>query len=294
MQSRMKPAFVLTNFNNSSYTVQAVESIVSHSRQNTHIVIVDNNSDKKNTRVLKELHRSYDSLDIIYNTKNLGYFQGLNAGIRFVKTNCPEYGCIAVGNNDLVFSCEFFDAFPKVEHLFKRYPVISPDIVTLDGFHQNPHVIHRVSRFREFIYDLYYTNYYLACLIKMTAHLTKSFTDRKDERQYAVGQEIQQGYGACYILGPLFFRHFRELWTPSLLMYEELFLSKQLESRGFKVYYEPSISVKHHWHASVETIADKKRWLLARDSHCMYRRYCREGMDALADAGREIDGLFTC
>ncbi|RJQ78882.1 MAG: glycosyltransferase family 2 protein, partial [Desulfobacteraceae bacterium] len=125
----------------------------------------------------------------------------------------------------------------------------------------------------EIMYNLYHCNYYLACFIKKIAKLTNSFTDRKDEKQYEFAQEIYQGYGACYILSPVFFQHFNDLWAPTFLMHEELFLSKQLESKGFRIYYEPSIRIQHHWHAAMDKVPNKKRWEMSRDAHQIYRKY---------------------
>jgi hypothetical protein len=159
--------------------------------------------------------------------------------------------------------------------LFAKYPVISPDIITLDGVHQNPHVISKIGKFREFIYNLYYANYYLAIAIRRVAKLTRKFTDRQDETHHNVAQEIYQGYGACYVLGPLFFRYLEELWAPSFLMHEEYFLSKQLSDKGLSVYYEPAIRVQHCCHGAMATITGRKAWEAARAAQKIYRQHVR-------------------
>src|ERR1700676_135036 len=108
--------------------------------------------------------------------------------------------------------------------MLRLHPVICPDIVTLDGIHQNPHVIERISRIRELVYDIYYSYYYVALLIRRLASLTARFTDRTDETEWSVRRLIYQGHGACYVLGPAFFRNCAELWAPTFLMGEEFFL----------------------------------------------------------------------
>ena len=118
-------------------------------------------------------------------------------------------------------------------------------------------------------------NYYLAVIIKKIAVVTKRFTDRKDEEQFEIAQTIYQGCGACYILGPLFFRCFDSLWAPTFLMGEELFLSKQLESKNLRIYYEPSIIVKHHHHATMDKMPGKRFWEISRESHRVYRKYVK-------------------
>ena len=115
----------------------------------------------------------------------------------------------------------------------------------------------------------------MAALIKSIAKITHRFTDRDDELQHEVAQEIYQGYGACYILTPVFFQNFRELWSPTFLMYEEYFLSMQLAEKGFKTYYEPTIKVVHHWHASTSQLPGRYRWELCRDAHREYRKHIK-------------------
>jgi GT2 family glycosyltransferase len=177
-----------------------------------------------------------------------------------------------VGNNDVLFPNDFYQRLIQNKNLFFKYPVISPDIITTDGFHQNPHVIKKISKFREIIYDLYHSNYQVAKIILMIASLSKKITSRRDILFYDHPREIYQGYGACYILTPLFFKNFKQLDSPTFLMYEEYFLSLQLKNKGFKIYYEPSISLKHLMHATTNKLPGKLKWQFSRESHKLHRR----------------------
>ena len=117
--------------------------------------------------------------------------------------------------------------------------------------------------------------YYLSLFITVVARLTSSFTDRSDEKQFDTAQEIYQGYGAMYILGPCFFKNFQSLWSPTFLMYEEFFLSKQLMDKGFKIYYEPTISLTHLMHASTDNLPGKVKWRFSKLAHAEYRKYIK-------------------
>lgn len=271
----MKIGFVCTNYNNTPYTREAACSLLRHGKDQYSIVVVDNNSDHESVRALKALASDFQDVELILNSENVGYFKGLNTGIRYLRSTRPEIDLMVVGNNDLVFPADFADCIRQNLSTFQKYAVVSPDIVTLDGMHQNPHVISRIGAFREFIYDLYYLNYWLAIAIRTIAKLTRGFTDRSDETHHDVAQEIYQGHGACYVLGPLFFRHFEELWAPSFLMHEEYFLSKQLSDKGLQIYYEPSIKVVHHCHAAIDKVPSKTIWQAARDAHKVYRQHVK-------------------
>jgi GT2 family glycosyltransferase len=272
----LKIGFVFTNYNNSMFSIEAVRSIFENANSDhAHIVIVDNNSDFKNIKLLKNNLNKYKNIHLILNKKNIGYFKGLNCGIKYLRDSNEKINLIIVGNNDLIFPKNFIDSIHCNLSKLQYHAVISPNIITRDGVHQNPHVINRISKFREIMFDLYYCNYYLALIIKKIAELTKSFTDRRDEEKFAIEQTIYQGYGACYILGPLFFKYFDFLWAPTFLFGEEYFLSMQLESKKLHFYYEPSIIVKHHLHATMAKLQSKKQWKISRESHKVYRKYVK-------------------
>ena len=267
--------FVVTNFNNTSYTEKMLDSLSSFSGL-AQVYVVDNCSiDEEKERLVSLQSKHSHWVTAIFNDKNLGYFEGLNVGIRRARKENPVVSYMIVGNNDLIFPDDFDKQLKVCSSVFDKYPVVSPNIRMLDGTPQNPHVISGISKKREFIYDLYHSSYMLAGLIVRLAKFTHKFTDRKDEQQHAVAQEIHQGYGACYILTPKFFEHFDELWAPTFLMYEEFFLAKQLEEKGFKTYYEPRISVTHYCHASTGMIPGKLKWQYSRQAHKEYRKYVK-------------------
>lgn len=266
--------FVATNYNNSHFSTLYVKSIMELSCSDYHIIIVDNCSNDDERKKLESLN-VFPNVTIIYNEVNSGYFPGLNIGIEYARKEIVKIDYYVIGNNDIVIENDFISSLRAKKYIVDSYPVVSPNIVTVDGIYQNPHVIKNISKIREFIYDLYHFNYQLAKLIVWLAKLTKGITDRKDELQHEVAQEIYQGYGACYILTPKFFELFDQLSAPTFLMYEEFFLAKQLESKGFKTYYEPSIKVIHHCHASTGMLPGKFRWQLSKNAHKEYRKHIK-------------------
>jgi GT2 family glycosyltransferase len=271
-----KLGFVFTNFNNADYTIKAIQSLQEDpNREKFYIVVVDNNSEENDTEILKSFAENNLNVEIIYSAVNVGYFKGLNIGIKYIKNNFADVQCLVVGNNDVLFPKNFYNSIFENKELILKYPVISPDIITSDGFHQNPHVIEKVSKIRELFYDLYHSNYTIAKLVIKLAKLTHKVTRRKDEDRYEVSGEIYQGYGACYILTPKFFDLFEELYSPTFLMYEEYFLSKQLSDKSYKVFYEPSIVVTHLMHASTDKLPGKLKWEFSKQSHMEYRKHVK-------------------
>ena len=270
----MKLGFVCINYFSFKDCEKYVESLLIQKDFNDYIiVIVDNNSDEINKLALLKISTVYTNVKIIFNISNIGYFPGLNVGIHHIMDNYTNIQALVIGNNDLTFPKDFSQRIYNRKDLLTKVPVISPNIITKDGEHQNPHVITKISFFREVIYDIYYSNFALANIISRIASFTKSVTDRSDEKSFDKAQFINQGHGSCYILSNLFFEHFHELLAPTFLMYEELFLSYQLNTKDFQVYYEPSIVVNHSWHSSFNNIPKKQIWIIARKSHRISRKY---------------------
>jgi GT2 family glycosyltransferase len=239
----------------------------------TCIVVVDNASRQEEVAVLHELAARVNCVELLLSRENTGYFPGLNLGIERIVALAPDVSYVIIGNNDLVFPPEFGDALSARAAAISQYPVVSPNVITLDGVHQNPHVITRISRVREMVYDVYYSSYLMALMIRWLARLTHRLTDRDDEDQYERAQFIHQGHGSVYILTPAFFRDYGKLWAPTFLMGEEYFLSRQLEEKGMQVFYDPLISVQHHCNGAIGNLPSRMMWGIARDAHRVYRRY---------------------
>lgn len=273
----MKIGFVCTNFNNTSFTRAAIASLdVNDGWDRLHVVIVDNGSTEEDVQRLRELSRDYPQVDIIFN-ENVGYFRGLNTGIQYLRAKFPEITHMIVGNNDLTFPPDFLRTIERCNAVFQEWAVVAPDIVTPDGQHQNPHVLFPISRARRLIWDIYHASYVGALVVGKAAALFRRFTVR---REYAPGNEfykapgpIEQGYGACYLVGPLFFSKFSGLCAPTFLMQEEFFLDEQLKSIGQRTYYDPRFVVFHHAHATTASVPRYRRWKLEQDAYRVYKRY---------------------
>jgi GT2 family glycosyltransferase len=269
----MRVAFVFTNYNNSKHTINAVNSICGLSEL-CQVVIVDNLSGEADIIELEYLHQNNTNIHVIYNTVNLGYFKGLNVGIEYVINNFT-FDLIVVGNNDLIFPESFLEQICQKANIFDSYAVVSPNIVTLDNECQNPHVLSRISNLRHLAYDIYFFNFTLSRFITYIFKYIGGWFKRKDYLDSLDSQIIYQGYGACYIIGPLFFKYYKQLFAPTFLMGEEFFLAYQLKLFDLKLYYESSIKVFHQDHASTGLIDSFSFWKISKESHKVYKKYLK-------------------
>jgi GT2 family glycosyltransferase len=271
----MNLVYVCTNYNNSHFTIAAIRSLVKNVGHSLRTYVVDNASRPAELELLLEFKRANPFVHIIANKENVGYFTGLNLGIAAARKDDPQANWMVVGNNDLEFPADFCDRVERQQADYCEYSVISPDVVTLDGKHQNPHVISRISLTREIIYDLYYSNYWLGRLIYRMTKIIPRLSQRGDEDHWQTARPIHQGHGSCYLLTPKFFSQFDSLWAPTFMMAEEVFLSLQLKKVGEQVFYSPEICVTHHWHGSLQDLPSRSRWNMARDAHREYRKYVK-------------------
>lgn len=268
--------FIFTNYNNSLLSIQAIKSIWEiDGLFNPHIVIVDNLSTPderlalkifKNENISKNLH-------FLFLSENIGYFKGLNEGIRFILKIDILFDYFVVGNNDLIFPKNFYQTIIKNNFYHKPYPVISPNLITIDGIHQNPHVLYKISNFRKIIYSLYFSNYQIASLISKISKVTLIISKRSDSLDYKNSQVINMGYGACYLLTKKFFEFYIELDAVTFLMGEEAFLSNQIHTKGLEIYYDSEIEILHYDHASCGQVPARKMWDYTKHSYKLYKKF---------------------
>jgi GT2 family glycosyltransferase len=271
---KLNLGFVFTNFNNSQLTLNALKSIKEGFIGGEYsVVVVDNDSSEIEKKILADGVGCHPDVQIIFNNKNVGYFNGLNIGINSLRENKSKLQFIVVGNNDLTFESTFFSAMALNVDAIKQYFVVCPDLITSDGIHQNPHVINTISRFREIVWDVYYSNYKIAKIISYAASKLQGWVARQDFVSHEESRYIHQGYGACYILTPKFFDKFQDLWSPSFLMGEEFYLALQLESVNSMMFYYPKLKVLHHDHATVSQLLGRTLWGYSKEAHGIYRHF---------------------
>lgn len=272
----MQINFVFTNYNNSLLSIQAIESIWKiQDLVDPHIVIVDNFSEIKEINILKKFKTEnlQKKLHFLFLDENIGYFKGLNKGINYLNKMDVNFDYFIIGNNDLIFPEMLLKLLCKNNLIHSLYPVISPNLITLDNVHQNPHVLYRISRMRKIIYDFYFYDYNFAKIISTISKYTSFLTKRKDSVAHKNSGVINMGYGACYLLTTNFFDFFKELDAKTFLMGEEAFLSNQIHSKGLEIYYDSEIEILHYDHASCGKIPARKMWEFTSESYKLYRKY---------------------
>ena len=105
----MKLAYVCTNYNNSSFTLAAVDGLMANDGHDIAVVVVANASRPDEVAPLRRLAPRHRSVRVLEHPHNTGYFGGLNIGLRVLRETRPDIEWVVAGNNDLEFAADFCD-----------------------------------------------------------------------------------------------------------------------------------------------------------------------------------------
>ena len=265
----MKVAFICVNYNNASISISYIENVRKiKSNNNVKIIIVDNASKEGDYKILNNYIENLqdDSVLLIKSKQNLGYFNGLNIGIKQALTDgFNEYQII--GNNDIEFSSDFLEVL-HIINLKENELILSPDVITNEGIHENPHVTEKISFLRWLKYEIYFSSYYVAWLITRIYSAERKPKIFDPQRKY-----IHMGIGALYVLTPNFFLKFSELWDKVFLYGEEAILSGQIQSVNGKILYEPTLRCYHNESATTSKLTSESKYKIMKESYKIYKKY---------------------
>lgn len=271
----MNFVFIAVNYNGATHTRNYLSSVRALERapeDSVQTIIVDNHSIAGEVDQLRSFVSASHNEILVAREVNDGYFKGLNAGLAACSKDDQTF--VIAGNNDLVFKPNFIQALKRVR-LESDIQVIAPNIVTLDGRHQNPHVLTKVTAIEKFKARVYMSNYYVAQIFRFLNTTLKSLRPySKPTLRVEYGEiRIKRGIGACYVFTPAFFKLHEKLDDRVFLWGEEALLSHQVESSGGATLYAPSLCITHCESASVKFIESRSRYDIVKQSYAIYRDY---------------------
>ena len=267
-------SFIAVNYNGASFTIEYIRSIsnmIIPKLAKLEIIIVDNNSTEEDFNKIKNFCRDREYVKLLRMNQNLGYFKGLNQGIKETIRGADSF--LITGNNDLTFDKNFLLVLNESKY-DEDVLVIAPNIYTKDGRQQNPHVISSVSTSEKLKGRLYFSNYYIGKFLRLAYKVFKTWMEKAKPAQHNLPKmKIKRGIGACYVLTPNFFKQIGLLDERIFMWGEETLLSHQVESAGGTTLYDPSLIAYHHESAAARYIHSKKRYQMIRESYKIYKKY---------------------
>jgi GT2 family glycosyltransferase len=265
----MKHCFILVNFNNSQISIDCVNSLLPLCNRDSLIIVVDNNSKEVEKQILLTLNEK-KGVKIIFLPKNIGYFPAINQGL--IESYKFEFDYITVGNNDLIYSDNYIEVLDS--SLFKEnILVVSPNIITNDGRHQNPNFINKVSTKRKILWGLLYSHYYIGFIMLYFSKFIGVNRTIKSKMGHDRKQIIHMGFGACYCLTKSFMNKIKFLDDRSFLMGEEALLMNQVDKAGGHTLYLPELIVYHKDSATFKQMPSRFAYECHKKAFKIYKNY---------------------
>jgi GT2 family glycosyltransferase len=232
--------------------------------------IIDNSDVAMVSEEISLLSRDFEFVRVLRPGANLGYFGAFN--YFFETVGAGDFDFVVLCNNDLLIGEDFCDKLRDARYA-PDVMVVCPDVVTLDGVHQNPHVLKPLGPLSRLKLDLYFSSYRVAralMRIKWAIEKVRPFSRRME---CASSCYLHLGIGACYVLLPKFLNKFGKLDYPHFLYGEEAYLSRQVHSLGGRLYYDANLKVRHKESATLSKLPGRVTYEFGRDGYWDYRRF---------------------
>lgn len=263
----------MVNYNNSQLSCDSCDSLLAQQGiDDITIIVIDNNSKEKEKSVLKDYSEKHENVECLFLDDNIGYFPAMEKGQIQAYAKGIDYDYMIVANNDIIYEKDFIETLRK-QKFDDDVMVVSPDIIRMDGVHQNPHFINRISPLRKFLYRFYYSNWYVALFLAWILNIFNIRRHEINKKGYDKEQYIYMGFGACFILTKAYMSQIRLLDTRSFLMGEEKLLSLQLEKVGGKTLYKPILKVNHMDSATFKKMPSRFTYDCECKSYQLYKAY---------------------
>lgn len=252
--------FVILHYKTFDDTRNCVESIL-RNVPNAPIIVVDNGSCNGTGEKLKKLYKESTDVTVLICNDNLGFANGNNKGIRFLRRKyLPKF--VVVMNNDTLIKQTNFIEIVKNEYESSNFAVLGPQIITRDGLNNsNPveYVVDRKSKASVLIIKRKIK------LLLNKLHLNRFLhdvgTSIKHEGKYNNLQRYENVklHGACWIFSDIFFEMYDGINKSTFLYFEEDILYLETQRKGLKTVYNPDLIVTHLEDSSTNNVTQNSR-----------------------------------
>ena len=259
-----KITFIILHYQNMEDTMGCVKSIrecIEYDEKA--IVIVDNASSNGSGERLENLYKKTENIYVLKNKQNEGYAKGNNLGYQFAKRELKSDFIIILNNDTEIRQSRFCNLLIE-KYNDTGYHVLGPDIVDLNGNHQNPHRMELVGEQK--LKKVIRNRTLIICFMKVLRflHLTNGVKlleileqsggnkEQKNELYKTEHRNIVL-QGSCIVFSPAYVKENEEAFYPKTFLYfEEDILAHKCQKKGYETLYTPSVSILHKCEASTK------------------------------------------
>lgn len=257
-------AFVVLHYNTFSTTCECVDSIkMNIDSKNYKIVVVDNYSQNNTFFRLKEYYKDDLNVIVLQTNKNLGFANGNNFGINYIRNNFKFKFLCCCNNDILLYQKDFFLKLNLIK--IDDIAVIAPKVFKADGSIQTYNCFLKDKGYYEKLLkkSYFYKKHKNIVLIrKKIAKIYKFITRKKQDTTFFNDSHFNIIlHGCCLIFTNVFFENYDGFNTKTFLYREEEILYNMVTRKGLKTFYNPNIYITHLEDVSTDSvvITNKKK-----------------------------------
>ena len=252
----MKIAYLVLHYMAGKDTIECVHSILNISKQSNHqtlVIVVDNGSSNDSFLQICREFEDNDKVKLIHSDINLGFAKGNNLGFHYAKYDWGADFVVQL-NNDTMVSQKNFNEVIVNKYIEKKYAVLGPDIVTADGFHQNPGKTVNWTRKRLVVFRSKKRIQYLLAHFKIFDVFLK--LNGGAYLKECINRDVYDVtlHGACLIFSKSFIERFDGMYDKTFLYMEEDILKLQADHYGFLMMYSSDLRIYHKEDAATNMV----------------------------------------
>lgn len=226
----MKFTFLILHYMNIEDTIECINSIKRQINDNCyHVIVVDNGSSNNTGKSLQVLFENDLQVDVILNSRNMGFAKGNNLGIHYAKNKINTDFIIMMNNDMILYQSTFLDLISKA-YRKDKFHISGPNIISLvDGNKQNPHnsnikytkkklLISLVKYYLFYALNVFYLDKYMHLMLKKLKILL--FRKKKKKKIKSKDRNIKL-HGSCLIFSPLYLEKYKGIFSGTFLYKEE-------------------------------------------------------------------------
>lgn len=271
----IKIAFVILHYQNIDVTIDSVRHLNALKDVEKHnIVIVDNASPNKSGDALYNMYKDSKNITCLQSNKNGGFAYGNNIGYEYAKNKIHADIIIAMNSDVNIEDNAFIIKLIEYSKIHPEICIIAPDIITKNGFHQNPYLKKAIPTQKQKQIVL---KKQIGRILYSVPILRESLINRKAVREYQpyYAEKVVSPikgivpHGACIIYLPRWVKEEKIAFVKGTFLFvEEELLFDYCCLKNYDIIYEPQFVVYHMEDASQdfinETMIQKK---------CMQMKY---------------------
>lgn len=260
-----KIVFVVLHYKALEVTDECISCLLNQNYKNFYVLVIDNYSNDNSTEHLLLKYESIDNLNIIQLEENYGFAKANDIGFLVAKYRYNADYIVVINNDLYIRDIDFCSKLVNLDYN-DNVGVVGPDIINLNGIHQNP------------LYNCYTSLKQVdrAIFITKIKIILLSFINKnKNKRRILNKYESEKKFniplhGSCLIFLKPFITKMNYAFYPDTFLYgEEELLFYLCKKNHISTVYEPSIKVEHMEDASTEFICKtnkEKRLFQLRNS----------------------------